>query len=157
LASPRADTLIPPGSAITVAADDAGRSPRMTGRLLASMLAAALAVLPAGTAGAANWLEMNFYLSGPQYEGKLPPCDYRDALLKIAARFNERENMYWDTDLRVLNFERIRETPFRPWAANTIPRRFCSGIVEVSDGRKHTIQYSIAEDTGMIGASWGVE
>jgi hypothetical protein len=29
-------------------------------------------------------------------------------------------------------------------------------VVEVSDGRKHAIHYSIAEDAGMIGASWGV-
>jgi hypothetical protein len=125
--------------------------------LLASALAAALAALPARTASAANWLEMNFYLSGPEYEGKLPPCDYPDALVKIASRFNQTENMYWAIDLRVVNFERIRQTAFRPWAANTIPRRFCSGIVEVSDGRRHTIYYSIAEDTGMIGASWGIE
>ena len=118
---------------------------------------AALAALPAGKAAAASWLEMNFYLSGPRYEGMLPPCDYRDALVLIASRFNQKENMYWNTDLRIVNFEQIRETAFRPWAANTIPRRFCSGVVEVSDGRKHAIHYSIAEDTGMIGASWGVE
>jgi hypothetical protein len=82
----------------------------MTGRalLLASAVVAALAALPAGTAGAASLLEKNFYLSGPQYEGKLPPC-------------------------------------------------FCSGVVEVTDGRKHAIHYSISEDTGMIGASWGIE
>ena len=59
--------------------------------------------------------------------------------------------------VRILNFEKIRETAFRPWAAQTIPRRFCSGIVEISDGRRHIIHYSIAEDSGMIGASWGVE
>jgi hypothetical protein len=131
----------------------------MSGRalLLASALVAAFATLTSGTARAANWLEMNFYMSGPEYEGKLPPCDYPGALVKIAARFNEKENMYWNTDLRIVNFEKIRETAFRPWAANTIPRRFCSGIVEVTDGRRHTIHYSIAEDTGMIGASWGIE
>ena len=131
----------------------------MSGRafLLACAFAAALAALSAGTARAAGWLEMNFYLSGPRYDGVLPPCDYRDALVKIASRFNQKENVYWNTDLRIVNFERIRETAFRPWAANTIPRRYCSGIVEVTDGRKHTIHYSIAEDTGMIGASWGVE
>jgi hypothetical protein len=151
--------LIPPGSGATVISDDDGGSPNMTGRalLLASALVAALAALPARTAGAANWLDMDFYLSGPQYEGKLPPCDYRGALVKIASRFHQRENMYWATDLRILFFEKIRETAFRPWAANTIPRRFCSGIVEVSDGSKHTIHYSIAEDTGMIGSSWGIE
>ena len=54
----------------------------MTGRALslASAFAVALAALPAGNANAANWLEMNFYLSGPEYTGKLPPCDYPDAL-----------------------------------------------------------------------------
>ena len=58
----------------------------MSGRALslAFAFAAALAALPAAPARAANWLELNFYLSGPQYEGKLPPCDYRDALLRIA-------------------------------------------------------------------------
>ena len=93
----------------------------MTGRalLLASAFVAALAALPTGKAGAASWLEKNFYLSGPQYEGKLPPCDYRDALTMIASRFNQKENMYWVTDLRIVNFERIRETAFRPWAANS--------------------------------------
>jgi hypothetical protein len=131
----------------------------MTGRALslASAFAVALAALPAGNANAADWLEMNFYLSGPEYTGKLPPCDYRDALVKIASRFNQRENTYWASDLKIVNFEKIRETAYRPWAANTIPRRFCSGIVEVTDGRKHTIHYAIAEDTGMIGSSWGIE
>ena len=131
----------------------------MTGRALslASAFAVALATLPAGNAKAADWLEMNFYLSGPEYTGKLPPCDYPGALTKIASRFNQRENTYWASDLQIVNFEKIRETAYRPWAANTIPRRFCSGLVEVTDGRKHTINYSIAEDSGMIGASWGIE
>ena len=31
-------------------------------------LAASLAVLPTGSAGAANWLELNFGLSGPRFE-----------------------------------------------------------------------------------------
>ena len=95
----------------------------MTGRalLLASAFVAALVALATEKAGAASWLEKNFYLSGPQYEGKLPPCDYRDALTLIASRFNQKENMYWVTDLRIVNFERIRETAFRPWAANSIP------------------------------------
>ena len=131
----------------------------MSGRalMLSLALATTLGVLPAGTAGAASWVEMNFYLSGPRYDGVLPPCDYPDALSKIASRFNQKENNFWNTDLKIVGFEQIRETAFRAWAANTIPRRFCSGVVEVTDGRKHAIHYSIAEDTGMIGAKWGVE
>jgi len=120
-------------------------------------LAIALAVASAQSARAASWLEMDFYLSGPRYEGVMPPCDYPDALIKISSRFNERENNFWNTNLKIVAFERIRETAYRPWAANTIPRRFCSGLVEVSDGSKRAIHYSIAEDTGIIGSTWGVE
>jgi hypothetical protein len=125
--------------------------------LLSFALATLLGVLSAGNASAASWLEMNFYLSGPRYDGVLPPCDYPEALEKIAKRFNQKEGTFWASDLAIVNFENIRETAFRTWAANTIPRRFCSGIVEVSDGRKRAIHYSIAEDTGIIGSFWGVE
>jgi hypothetical protein len=126
--------------------------------LLSSALAAALlAALPARMASAASWLELNFYMSGPRYEGVLPPCDYQSALNEIANRFNQRENVFWQRNLAILAFEKIRETAFRPWAANTIPRRFCSGIVHVNDGSTHAIHYSIAEDTEMIGHKWGVE
>ena len=120
-------------------------------------LAVLLAAASPQSARAASWLEMNFYLSGPRYEGVMPPCDYPDALIKISSRFNERENNFWNTNLKIVAFERIRETAYRPWAANTIPRRFCSGLVEVSDGSKRAIHYSIAEDTGIIGSTWGVE
>ena len=120
-------------------------------------LAALLALSPAGTVSAGSFLELNFYLSGPRYEGILPPCDAEAALRTISYRFQQKEYRFWDTDLEIVGFDKIRETAFRPWAANTIPRRFCSGIVEVSDGRKHAIHYSIAEDTGIIGAGWGVE
>jgi hypothetical protein len=120
-------------------------------------LAVALAAASPQSARAASWLEMNFYLSGPRYEGVMPPCDYPDALIKISSRFNNRENSFWNTNLKIIAFERIRETAYRPWAANTIPRRFCSGLVEISDGSKRAIHYSIAEDTGIIGSTWGVE
>jgi hypothetical protein len=49
------------------------------------------------------------------------------------------------------------DIPFRPWAEGTIPRRFCSGKVLVSDGRWRPVYYSIIEDSGMIGWKWGVE
>lgn len=125
--------------------------------LICCAFAATLVALPAGSARAANWLEMDFYMSGPRYEGILPPCDYPNALSKISARFNEKENAFWNSDLRIIAFEHVRETAFRSWAANTMPRRFCSGVVEVSDGSKHAIHYSIIEDAGAIGARWGIE
>ena len=155
---PRSVHTAPPIAPVATVQDERVAAPRVIAKLRARyVLAAALVALPAASAGAASWLETNFYMFGPRYDGVLPPCDYPEALEKIAKRFNRTEGTFWNSDLTILNFAKIRETAFRPWAAQTIPRRFCSGIVEVSDGRKHTLHYSIAEDTGMIGAYWGVE
>jgi hypothetical protein len=124
---------------------------------LGSALAALAAVLPSGSALAANWVEENFYLQGPRYDGVLPPCDAQAALGKITSRFGEKEHAFWNSALTIAGFDQIREIAYRPWAANTIPRRFCSAIVYISDGSKHPLHYSISEDTGMIGVTWGVE
>jgi hypothetical protein len=126
-------------------------------RWLVSALAVWLAALSATNAHAANWLEKNFWLSGPRYDGILPSCDAQAALSKIASRFNMKENDFWHSDLRIIAFDKIRETAFRPWAGNNIPRRYCSALVDISDGRRTAVHYSIGEDTGMIGSSWGVE
>jgi hypothetical protein len=130
----------------------------MSGRAVSfiAALAALLAVaMPAGPAAAANLLELNFWLSGPRFDGVLPPCEA--ALDKITARFAEKEDTFWNSKLTILGFDKVRETAFRSWAVNSIPRRFCSGIALISDGRRHPIHYSIGEDTGIIGATWGVE
>jgi len=120
-------------------------------------LAAASAALTAVPATAANLLELNFYLSGPRYEGVLPPCDSYDALAKISARFAEKEGRFWSPDLSIVAFDKVREVAYRPGPPNTIPRRFCSAIAFVSDGLKHPIYSSIGADTGMIGSTYGVE
>jgi hypothetical protein len=124
---------------------------------LAVIVVVLMTALSGGSASAASWLEDLFYLSGPRYDGVIPPCDFPDALEKISVHFKNKENTFWKTDLRIVVFEQVRETAFRPWAANSIPRRYCSGIVQISDGRKHAIHYSIGEDSGMVGATWGVE
>ncbi len=106
-------------------------------------------------AEAAGLLEKNFYLSGPNYDGVLPPCEA--ALGTIASRFAEKEGRFWNSNLQILDFERVRQIAFRPWAKGTIPRRFCSAVATVSDGRRHRVNYWIGEDTGIIGSTWGVE
>jgi hypothetical protein len=121
-----------------------------------SLAAVAMLVLGAlAPAQAASWLEKNFWLSGPRYEGVLPVCEA--GLDTIAARFAQKEGRFWNSDLQIEGFERVREIAFSPWAEGTIPRRFCSALALVSDGRKHAVYYSIGEDTGIIGSSWGVE
>ena len=105
-------------------------------------------------AQAANWLEKNFYLSGPRYDGVLPPCDA--ALGTIASRFAQKESQFWNSALEIVNFDRVHETAFRPWAADTIPRRFCSAMALISDGSWHPVSFWIGEDTGFSGDGWGV-
>jgi hypothetical protein len=106
---------------------------------------------------AANWFEMNTGLGGPRYDATVPLCDEPFALSKIQWRFSQKEGWFWASALEIVRFENVREVAFRPWADNTIPRRFCSARALTSDGKWHVVHYSIIEDSGMIGASWGVE
>ncbi len=123
----------------------------------AVMAGVALALLASAPASSANWFEKNFWLFGPRYDGVLPPCDQPSALSRIASRFREKEARFWNSPLEIVAFEGVRETAFRPWAPDTIPRRYCSAIACVSDGVKRPVHYSIGEDTGIIGWDWGVE
>jgi hypothetical protein len=127
----------------------------MSGRSLP--LAIMLVALAATPAEAADPLELNFYLSGPRYDGAVPPCDWPGALRQISARFAEKEGTYWASKLTIVHFDKVRQVAYRPWAPNTIPRRFCTALAFVSDGLKHPLHYSIGENTGLIGLDYGVE
>ena len=124
----------------------------------AGILAAALiASICSEPATAANWFEKTFYMIGPRFDSQLPSCDDSSALSHIQHRFGTKEGRFWNSDLRITNFDQIREVAYRPWAEGTIPRRFCSGRAQTSDGQWRTVRYSIVEDGGMIGAGWGVQ
>jgi hypothetical protein len=129
----------------------------MSGRLARIALALALGAGFLSSAHAASWLEKNFWLSGPRYDRDMPACDYPAALDRIIADFRTKEFRFWNSDLRIVGFEDIRETAILPWAAQSIPRRYCSGTAVINDGLRHPIYYSIAEDTDMIGMDWGVD
>jgi hypothetical protein len=116
---------------------------------------AALCTVAATPAPAASLLEKNFWLSGPRYDAALPECEA--ALGTIASRFATKESRFWNSDLQIVGFEHVRQTAFSPWANGTVPRRFCSAVATVSDGLRHRVDYSIIEDAGIIGATWGVE
>ena len=125
--------------------------------VLAAMTLFVGAAVLAGPASAASLLEKNFWLEGPRYDAVLPPCDAPAALDRIAKTFSQKESKYWNSQMKIVEFFGIRELAFRPWAVQTIPRRFCGGTVVVSTGRRHRVYYSIIEDGGLIGATWGVE
>ena len=123
---------------------------------LGAALGVALGLFAYGPAAeAANPLELNFWLSGPRYDGQLSYCEA--ALSKITEQFREKESTFWNSSLQITAFGRIHETAFRPWQSDSIPRRYCSGDVMLSDGKQRTVHYSIIEDGGFAGFGQGVE
>ena len=134
------------------------RGTKHRARILGAALGAAfIAAASSAPAPAANWFEKNGYMIGPRFDSQLPACDDYWALATIQKRFATKEGRFWNSDLQITNFDEIREVAFRPWADGTIPRRFCRGRALISDGVWRTLRYSIVEDGGMIGASWGVQ
>ncbi len=122
---------------------------------LGSLLAVAACVVCLSPAGAANFFEKYFWLSGPNYNKDLPSCDSEQALDEIIHNFRTKEARFWNSELAIVGIENVRETAYMPWAAQSIPRRFCSGTALINDGQRHPIYYSIASGTGPIGIDWG--
>jgi hypothetical protein len=129
----------------------------MSGRITGLALGLVLSVVSASQLSAAGFFEMNFWLSGPRYSGNVPACDYPAALDRIIENFRSKEGRFWNSALKIVGFENIRQTSDLPWAAQAIPRRFCSGTAVINDGARRAIYYSIAEDTGLAGLDWGVD
>jgi hypothetical protein len=120
------------------------------------LVATALALLVSSQAAqAANPLELNFGLFGPDYEGRVAPCE--SALSTITSQFQEKESKFWNSALTITAYGRIRETAFRPWQSDNIPRRYCSSDVMLSDGKLRVVHYSIIEDGGFAAFGQGVE
>ena len=128
----------------------------MSVRIASLVLGLALSAISLSQPRAANWFEKNFWLPGPEYFRDMPACDFRPALDRIIGNFFTKETRFWNSELKIVGIENIRETAVLAWAAQSIPRRFCSGTALISDGVKHPIYYSIGEDTGMIGMDFGV-
>ncbi len=132
-------------------------------RKMKLMLAAALvtgSALAAQPASAASWLEMNFgLLRGPGYDANVPGCEW--GLGTISSRFRQKEGRFWGSDATIDDYANVREIAFRPWGDKLIPRRYCEAKALVSSAEfgKHVwtkVYYSIGEDMGFAGFTWGV-
>ena len=106
-------------------------------------------------AEAANPLELNFWLSGPRYDGRVKVCE--KVLGTITAQFQEKESRSWNSTLQITGYDRVHETAFRPWQSDNIPRRYCSADAMLNDGKSRVVHYSIIEDGGFAGYGQGVE
>jgi hypothetical protein len=134
----------------------------MRGRVMQAVLGTVFAamMLSAGagtTAKAANIFELNFWMSGPRYDNNVPLCTEHGPLDTIVSRFTSKEYAFWNSELEIVGFDNIREIAWEPWSSGTIPRRFCTASVMVSDGKRRQINYSISENGGLLGVGYGVE
>jgi hypothetical protein len=119
-------------------------------------LAALLAVFAFGSPAHAAWpWELNFGLTGPKYDGRVKECE--KVLGTITSQFYEKERVYWNSKLKIVAYGNIHEIAFRPWQSDNIPRRYCSGSVQLNDESVHTVNYSIIEDGGFAGFGQSVE
>lgn len=131
-------------------------------RCLQSAAAVLFAFAAVSSAQGASPLEKNFYLSGPNFDGALPPCEA--ALDRISGQFADTQAHFWANNVAIVGYERVRQVAYNPWALGSNPRRFCTAVALVNDARwpqvpyrKRVVRYSIGEDSGFAGFDWGVE
>ena len=89
------------------------------------------------------------------FSSDLPLCGDPAVLEDISARFAEKEAQFWNSGLKLVDYQRITPLAYRPWGLDLIPRRFCSATATTSDGRLHRIDYSVGEDLGFLSVGWG--
>src|SRR5258705_11637194 len=93
--------------------------------------------------------ELNFWLSGARYDGRVAECGR--VLGTISNQFREKESKFWNSALQITAYGQIQETAFRPWQSDNIPRRYCSADGLLNDGTQHAVHYSIIEAVDFAG------
>ncbi|MEA2820618.1 MAG: hypothetical protein QOJ86_2622, partial [Bradyrhizobium sp.] len=84
---------------------------------LAAIVGAGLGLTAFGQAAeAASFIEKNFWLSGPRYDGDLPPCEA--GLDRVSNQFAEKESKFWNSTLQITGYDRVHEIAFRPWQSD---------------------------------------
>lgn len=95
------------------------------------------------------------------FSANLPACDAPPVLAEISSSFDRREARFWNSGLRIVDIEHVRDVAFRPWGASFIPRRHCTAVAHVTHGervREHRVNYQIREELGVLwNASYGVD
>ena len=91
------------------------------------------------------------------YDANIPGCGDQWVLAKVAQQFAEKEAKFWNSNLQIVEYEQIRRIAWRPWGLDYIPRRFCTASALISDGVRRRVDYSVRENLGIIGVTWGIE
>jgi hypothetical protein len=91
------------------------------------------------------------------FYGDMPTCDDGGVLSTISGRFGQTQREFWNSQLAISGFDRVREIGFRSNGLAYIPRRFCIARAAMSDSKERTVIYNVVSAFGIIGATWGVE
>ncbi|MBV1704319.1 MAG: hypothetical protein KGI57_05020 [Hyphomicrobiales bacterium] len=91
------------------------------------------------------------------WTGIVPACDDPGILSTVQYRFAQKEREFWSSSAAIAGFDRVRQTSFRPFGADLIPRRYCAARATLADGRRTAAFFVIGEDLGTIGWGPGVE
>lgn len=85
------------------------------------------------------------------YSGVVKACQDPQAVGYVQGAFAAREAEYWQSGLRIVGFEDIREIGFRSNGLDYIPRRYCQANAIMSDNKVRPVSYLIEEAGGNIG------
>jgi hypothetical protein len=122
----------------------------------------ALVLLPSLARAAGGPVELNQYdvpaeARWAPFYGNMPACDDGGVLSTISGRFADTQREFWNPQLAISGFDRVREIGFRSNGLSYIPRRFCIARAAMSDSKERTVIYNVVTAFGIIGMSWGVE
>jgi hypothetical protein len=87
----------------------------------------------------------------------MPSCEDSGVLSTISGRFGQTQREFWNSQLAIDGFERVREIGFRANGLDYTPRRFCVARATMSDSKQRTVIYNVGSNFGIIGVTWGVE
>jgi hypothetical protein len=91
------------------------------------------------------------------FSANMPTCDDGGVLSTISGRFGQTQREFWNSQLAISGFDRVREIGFRASGLAYIPRRYCIARVAMSDSKERTVIYNVGSDFGIMGMTWGVE
>ena len=91
------------------------------------------------------------------FSGDMPVCDDSGVLSTISGRFGQTQREFWNSQLSIDGFDRVREIGFRSNGLDYIPRRFCVARAAMSDTKERTVIYNVVSSFGILGLTWGVE
>jgi hypothetical protein len=91
------------------------------------------------------------------WTGVVPACDDPGVLSWISERFGQTEAEYWNSSIRLVSYDRVREIGYRANGVAYIPRRYCIARSVDDVGKFRAVIYQVSEDLGILGYGYGIE